>query len=266
MTSDHEYQSLMADHLSLMKDHQKLLREHRELLAELHDESVPVSGRDRTRAWRESKRVTPNVTDVTECDEDVTLCDAETSQTADQSVTRDASCDASRAECVLPNHLPNPPSKENLSSNQLSSSLDESPWSGTELEGATFGGRSDDTFVLATSERDSDLSQPVSIGASRLVALVFRQGEIDDATRTVLRVKASEAERGGRPDNDISECLRIWRENPKLGPNALLCCMAEVDKRKLNHHDIPTSDRRVLEGAALKARLRNNRKEIESGY
>lgn len=84
---------------------------------------------------------------------------------------------------------------------------------------------------LAMSERTS-LSAPVSVGASRLVAALVSD-KVSHADRTVLRIKASEAIHQGRSDDDVAECIRIWLTKPELGPNALLCCLSEVDKRKL---------------------------------
>jgi hypothetical protein len=111
--------------------------------------------------------------------------------------------------------------------------------------------RTDDaTFELATSERG--LSPPVNVGASRLVAIVFPNGAISDADRTILRLKASEAIHDGRSEDDVAECLRIWKTKNDLGPNALLCCLTEVDKRKLNGQPKSTSDQRFMAAQALK--------------
>lgn len=117
----------------------------------------------------------------------------------------------------------------------------------------------DSAFDLATSERN-DLSPPVSVGASRLVATVIRNGVIPDADRTILRIKTSAGLSQGRSDDDMAECLRIWLTKSELGPNALLCCLTEVDKRKLNSngHRLATSDLRVLEGEALKQKFRTH--------
>ena len=120
----------------------------------------------------------------------------------------------------------------------------------------------DDTFELATSERG--LSPPISVGASRLVAIVFPNGEIDSSARTMLRIKASEALASGRSDDDVAECLRIWRTKNDLGPNGLLCCLTEVDKRKINTQPASTSDQRFMAAQAWKNKT-PTRMEITNG-
>lgn len=102
---------------------------------------------------------------------------------------------------------------------------------------------------LAMSERTS-LSAPVSVGASRLVAALVGD-KIGHAERTILRIKASEAMGQGRSDDDVAECIRIWLGKPELGPNALLCCMSEVDKRKLVGARLAPADQKGLEWLAL---------------
>jgi len=100
----------------------------------------------------------------------------------------------------------------------------------------------------AMSER-TPLSPPVTIGASRLVATLIGD-TISHADRTILRIKASEALNQGRTDDDIADCLRIWLTKPELGPHALLCCLTEVDKRKLPHN-LPPTDQKGLQWLAL---------------
>lgn len=101
------------------------------------------------------------------------------------------------------------------------------------------------TTELAMSERSS-LSSPVSISATRLVAAVTGN-KISPADQTILRIKASEALHQGRTADDITDCLRIWLTKPDLGPHALLCCLTEVDKRKLPTH----TDQKGLQWLAL---------------
>lgn len=109
----------------------------------------------------------------------------------------------------------------------------------------------DAAFDVATSERGLERSSPVSIGATRLVATVIGNGKIGAADRTILRIKASEAIASGRSDDDVGECLRVWLTKTDLGANALLCCMAEVDKRKLNGHALNGSDQKAMDWIAL---------------
>lgn len=111
----------------------------------------------------------------------------------------------------------------------------------------------DDAFEQATSERGRNLSPPVTIGASRLVGLAFPIGTINDADRTTLRIKTNEGlAKHHRTEQDMAECLRIWSTKDDLGPNALLCCLTEVDKRKLNGRKLSTSDRNFMAIQALK--------------
>lgn len=100
----------------------------------------------------------------------------------------------------------------------------------------------DAAFTAATAERDSKLSGPVSIGATRLVATVVRNGAISDADRTVLRIKTSQGLAQGRSDEDMAECLRVWLKKNHLGPNALLTCLTEVDKLKLNGRQLTNTE------------------------
>lgn len=114
----------------------------------------------------------------------------------------------------------------------------------------------DDAWAQATSE-PSNLSPPVNIGASRLVAITIPSGTINDADRTALRIKASEGiTKHHRTEEDMAECLRIWLTKPELGPNALLCCLTEVDKRKLaggvNGRPLSTSEKNWITTQALK--------------
>lgn len=102
---------------------------------------------------------------------------------------------------------------------------------------------SNETFELATAERGSGLSAPVSIGATRLVATVIRNGIISDADRTILRIQTSKGLSQGRSDDDMAECLRIWLTKNHLGPHALLSCLTEVDKCKLNGHTMTGTEK-----------------------
>jgi hypothetical protein len=98
----------------------------------------------------------------------------------------------------------------------------------------------DDTFDLATSERG--LSPPVNVGASRLVSMVIGRGRVNDADRTVLRIKASEL-LATESEDDVAECLRIWLGKNELGAHGLPLCMAEVYKRR--HNGSSTVDDKV---------------------
>ena len=120
----------------------------------------------------------------------------------------------------------------------------------------------DADFETATSERGLQRSSPVTIGATRLVATVIPNGTISPADRTILRIKASESICSGRSEDDVGECLRIWLTKPELGPNALLCCLTEVDKRKLNGHALSGPDRKAAGFIELGRRMDVRDREI----
>lgn len=104
----------------------------------------------------------------------------------------------------------------------------------------------DRSFDLATSERDSTLSAPVGIGASRLVSTVIPQGAVNDADRTILRLQASELISTGETEEDVGECLRQWLGQKDLGPYGLKLCMAAVYKKRHNGHQLSTVDEKAL--------------------
>ena len=89
----------------------------------------------------------------------------------------------------------------------------------------------DSAWDLATSERGR--SGPIKVGASRLVATVVPRNAVNDADRTILRIKASEL-LATETEDDVAECLRLWLQNERLGPAALGCCMAQVYKQRAN--------------------------------
>lgn len=90
----------------------------------------------------------------------------------------------------------------------------------------------DDPYVLGTSEQ-ADLSPPVKLGASRLVATVLPRTFGNDAVRTGLRIEASALLSGGSSEDDVAECLRLWLTKDHLGVRALPSLMAEVHKMRL---------------------------------
>jgi hypothetical protein len=90
---------------------------------------------------------------------------------------------------------------------------------------------SDDSFELATAERGR--SPAVNVGASRLVATVVGT-KVNNADKTVLRLKASEMLGTGESEDDVAECLRLWLTKSELGAHGLPLCMAEVYKRRNN--------------------------------
>jgi hypothetical protein len=125
----------------------------------------------------------------------------------------------------------------------------------------------DEVYDLATSERGAALSTPVTIGATRLVSTVIRPGMVPAAAMTMLRIKTSQGLNEGRSEDDMAECLRVWLTKNHLGPGALLSCLVEVDKRKINPVGLATSDRRVQEAQALKQKFATrNQREIGSGH
>lgn len=114
-------------------------------------------------------------------------------------------------------------------------------------------------YQLATTNRaDALLSPPVTLGASRLVGIAMGPNTVDDAARTILRIKTSEGLAQGRTEAEMGECLRVWLTKPQLGPHALLACLTEVDKTRMNGHRVATSDRNFAETQSLKARFVNS--------
>jgi hypothetical protein len=115
--------------------------------------------------------------------------------------------------------------------------------------GTSLASVDDETFELATSERG--LSEPVKVGASRLVATVIGRNRVSDADRTILRIKASEL-LASESEEDVAECLRVWLGKTELGAHGLPLCMAEVYKRKHNGHELHGADKKAADWQALK--------------
>lgn len=120
----------------------------------------------------------------------------------------------------------------------------------------------DAIYEIATSERGNGLSPPVSVGAVRLVAAIIGD-KVDNAAKTMLRLKTNQLLCEGRSDDDVTDCLRIWLTKPHLGAAGLSLCMTEVDKRKLTRTELSTSEKNFIKAQALKARMSGNtRKEL----
>jgi hypothetical protein len=92
----------------------------------------------------------------------------------------------------------------------------------------------------ATRERD-DLSPPVNIGATRLVEVAIPPNAVNAATRTGLRIEASQLLGAGETETDVAECLRLWLTKPDLGVKALKSLMAEVYKSRNPANSKPVS-------------------------
>lgn len=122
---------LVASELWESRDDQFVIVDLAERVAEQEAIDKKRAGDCERQARRRAKK-------SSECDNqrDVT-------QTVTHDVTHDVTRDSRAVLSLGPSSLPNPPSKENLSSNQPFSSLAPSPWSGTELEGASFSGELD---------------------------------------------------------------------------------------------------------------------------
>lgn len=82
-----------------------------------------------------------------------------------------------------------------------------------------------------TRERD-DLSPPVNVGATRLVERAIPRGAANDATRTGLRIEASQMLASGETEQDVFACLQLWLTKPDLGVKALKSLMAQVYKTR----------------------------------
>jgi hypothetical protein len=80
-------------------------------------------------------------------------------------------------------------------------------------------------------ERDN-LSPPVNVGATRLVERAVPANAVNAATRTGLRIEASQLLTAGESETDVDACLRIWLTKPDLGVKALKSLMAEVYKTR----------------------------------
>lgn len=102
-------------------------------------------------------------------------------------------------------------------------------------------------------ERD-DLSPPVNVGASRLVQRAIPANAVNDATRTGLRIEASQLIAAGETETDVDACLRLWLTKPDLGVKALKSLMAEVYKTRNVTTAAPTSKVRTLAELARQAR------------
>lgn len=100
-----------------------------------------------------------------------------------------------------------------------------------------------ETFDLATSERGR--GNPVTLSASRLVAIAIPDGAVPKAHQTILRIEASKLQTNGESNDDILECLRLWLSKSDLGPKALPMLMSEVYKHRHNGNSLSTVDDKV---------------------
>jgi hypothetical protein len=119
----------------------------------------------------------------------------------------------------------------------------------------------DDSFDLATAERG--LGPPVKVGATRLVASVVGS-KVNDATKTILRIEASQLMADGESEDDVAECLRIWLDDPNLRAHGLKLCMAEVYKRKHNGRQLTSTEQYAIRVAEIGEDLKRqqSRKEL----
>jgi hypothetical protein len=94
-------------------------------------------------------------------------------------------------------------------------------------------------------ERDG-LSPPVNIGATRLVEQAIPANAVNSATRTGLRIEASQLLAAGETETDVDAALRLWLTKPELGVKALKALMAEVYKSRNPTNGKPESKVRTL--------------------
>jgi len=111
-----------------------------------------------------------------------------------------------------------------------------------------------DPFALATSERGSKISSPVTTSASRLVGLAVPHDKATNADRTMLRIHASELMAEGYSEDQVLRCLRKWLSKSHLGARAMKSCMTEVlkeqqddqlsaiDRKAMGYQDMKTRD------------------------
>lgn len=109
-----------------------------------------------------------------------------------------------------------------------------------------------------TRERDN-LSPPVQVGATRLVERAIPRGAVNDATRTALRIEASQMLAAGETEQDVFACLQLWLTKPGLGVKALKSLMAQVYKtRNAPAKSQPASKLRDIANLAARQRALEN--------
>lgn len=125
----------------------------------------------------------------------------------------------------------------------------------TETETETSNGHLESAAYESDGARErDDLSPPVNVGATRLVQRAIPARAVNDATRTGLRIEASQLLGAGETETDVDACLRLWLTKPGLGVKALKSLMAEVYKTRNGATAAPQSKVRTLAEMARQAR------------
>lgn len=192
-------EAILEDYRRLLDDYRDLLDEHRDLIEDHHAALDELDGVERSKARRRAgnrvrksrQRDRERVTRDTSQSRVTVTRDTPSAQLDDPPVTRDTS----RADLLSfnPSSLTSPPSLKKQPTNQLSSSLALSPWSGTGL--GEFSGRSAMDLTTMVNGHITAAPPPappdygISAEATALVEATItpRAGMSVDLTRRIKR-------------------------------------------------------------------------------